>query len=113
MGWPGKWEIPSGSATAGEESLEAAIRETQEECGITLPPETAELFSTYRREHGAFHDNWLFRYDYDLSHVVLQEGETIDARAATWSEISTMMECGEFIGRDVFPEFDLLEEMAK
>ena len=113
MGWPGKWEIPSGSATAGEESLEAAIRETQEECGIILPAETAELFSTYRREHGAFHDNWLFRYDFDLSDIVLQENETIDARAATWSEVSAMMEQGKFIGRDVFLEFDVLEEIAK
>lgn len=42
---------------------------------------------------------------------MLQEGETIDSRAATWSEISEMMRCGEYIGRDVFPEFDLLEEL--
>lgn len=41
---------------------------------------------------------------------MLQENETIDARAATWSEVSAMMEQGEFIGRDVFLEFDLLEE---
>lgn len=111
IGFPGMWEIPSGSATAGEDSLTATIREAGEESGITLLPENAELFSTYRRGN-SFYDNWLFRQEFDLIDVVLQEGETIDARAATWSEISAMMGRGEYIGRDVFPEFDLLEGLA-
>jgi len=111
IGYPGLWEIPSGSATAGEESLGATIREAGEECGLVLLPETAELFSTYQQFDNAFHDNWLFRHDFDLSDVVLQEGETIDARAASWSEISAMMERGEFVKREVFPEFNLLEVM--
>jgi hypothetical protein len=41
--------------------------------------------------------------------VVLQEGETIDERKATIPEIREMMINGEFIGTDVFPEFELLE----
>lgn len=111
VGFPGMWEIPSGSATAGEDSLTATIREAEEESGITLLPENAELFSTYRGGN-SFYDNWLFRQEFDLVDVVLQEGETIDARAATWSEISAMMGRSEYIGRDVFPEFDLLEGLA-
>jgi hypothetical protein len=39
-----------------------------------------------------------------------QDGETIDARKATIPEICEMMARGEFIGTDVFPEFELLEE---
>ena len=108
IGFPGMWEIPSGSAAAGEDSLTATIREAQEESGIILLPENAELFNTYRRGN-SFYDNWLFRQEFDLADVVLQEGETINARAATWDEISSMMERGEYISRDVFPEFDLLE----
>ncbi|MDR2649383.1 MAG: NUDIX domain-containing protein [Clostridiales bacterium] len=107
IGFPGMWEVPSGSATAGEQSLEATVREAKEECGIDLSPENGTLFSTCRRGN-SFYDNWLFRQDFDLADVKLQEGETIDARAATWNEIDYMMERGEFIGRDVFPEFDLL-----
>lgn len=110
IGYPGMWEIPSGSATAGEDSLTATIREAQEESSITLLPENAELFTSYRRGN-SFCDNWLFRQEFDLADVVLQEGETLDSRAATWSEISEMMRRGEYIGRDVFPEFDLLEEL--
>jgi len=110
IGFPGMWEIPSGSATTGEDSLLATIRETEEESGIILLPDNAELFSTYRRGN-SFYDNWLFRQEFDLANVVLQNGETIVARAATWEEISAMMERGEYIGRDVFPEFDLLERL--
>ncbi|GHU90668.1 NUDIX hydrolase [Clostridia bacterium] len=108
IGFPGMREIPSGSATVGEDSLTATIREAGEESGITLLPEDAELFSTYRRGN-SFYDNWLFRQKFDLRDVILQDGETIDAKSATCSEISAMMERGEFIGRDVFREFEIIE----
>jgi 8-oxo-dGTP pyrophosphatase MutT (NUDIX family) len=111
IGFPGMWEVPSGSAIVGEESIEAAVRELKAECGIDLSPENGTLFSTSRRGN-SFYDNWLFRQDFDLADVVLQEGETIDACAATWNEIADMMKRGEFIGRDVFLEFDLLENMT-
>ena len=105
------WEIPSGSAAAGEDSLTAIIREAQEESGIALLPVYAELFNTYRRGNN-FYDNWLFRQEFDIADVVLQEGETINARAASWDVIAAMMERGEFIGREVFHEFELLEGLA-
>jgi 8-oxo-dGTP pyrophosphatase MutT (NUDIX family) len=108
IGFPGMWEVPSGSATAGEESLEAVIREAKEECGLVLLPENAKMFSSYRR-HNSFYDNWLFKQDFALTDVVLQEGETIEARAISWNGIAAMIEKDEFIGRDVFSEFDLLE----
>ncbi len=111
LGYPGMWEVPSGSALTSEGSLTAAIREAQEEAGITLLPQNAELILTYRREVSIF-DSWLFRQEFDLANVVVQEGETIDARAATWDEIAAMIDRGEFIARDVFPEFDLLQSMS-
>ncbi len=106
------WEVPSGSATAGEKSIDAAIREAKEESGLILHPDSAELFSTYRKGN-SFYDSWLFRQEFEQSDAVLQEGETIDARAAAWSEIAAMMERGEFIGRDEYREFDMLEDMAQ
>jgi len=48
IGFPGMWEIPSGSVLAGGESLQAAVREAREECGITLLPVNGELASTCR-----------------------------------------------------------------
>jgi len=105
--FPGMWEVPSGSVMTGENSLEAIIRETKEESGILLSSENAMLFSKYHR-YNNFYDCWLFHQDFNLNDVVFQEGETFDARAVTQSTISAMMENGEFIGRDVFTEFELL-----
>jgi len=109
---PGLWEIPGGAVQAGEESLAAAVREISEECGLTLFPENAELISTEKKVR-AFIDNWLFRQEFDPDNVVLQEGETINARAATWDEIAEMMDCGTFVGRDVITDFELLRSAIK
>ncbi|MCL2203962.1 MAG: NUDIX domain-containing protein [Defluviitaleaceae bacterium] len=98
LGAPGMWEIPSGSVEAGEHSRQAAVRELREETGIALPPEAAEggiLFYS-QREDTAFWDNWLFRYDFDLADVVLQEGETMDAQALTIEKIMEMTAQGSF-----------------
>ena len=111
IGYPGLWEIPGGSASAGEDSLTAVIREAQEESGLVLLPSNGELLCSYHRGN-TFYDSWLFRQNFNLSDAVLQDNETIDARTATWSEISAMMERGEFIGRDVFEEFDMLEAVV-
>lgn len=37
MGWYGSYGIPKGGLDKGESNLQAAIRETQEEVGITIP----------------------------------------------------------------------------
>jgi 8-oxo-dGTP diphosphatase len=107
IGYPGMWEIPSGSVIAGEDSLTGVLRETKEESGIVLLPENGTVFSAYKRGD-AFYDNYLFRQEFDLAEVVLQDGETIDARKVTIPAIRDMMARGEFIGTDVFPEFEFL-----
>lgn len=40
------WDFPGGRLEAGEEVLEAVIRETQEEAGITLDPTKAQLLTS-------------------------------------------------------------------
>jgi 8-oxo-dGTP pyrophosphatase MutT (NUDIX family) len=109
-GWPGYWETIGGSALAGEDSLTAALREVKEESGILLNPENGKLFFQRTGKTG-YHDSWLFRQEFDLADVVLQEGETIDARKATIPEIREMMARGEFIAAKIFPEIELLEAL--
>jgi len=94
--FPGMWETPGGAALAGEGSLEAAMREAKEETGIILCAGNAALFSSSRGDerHG-FYDNWLFRQEFDIKDVVLQEGETIEARTAMLYDIASMIERGE------------------
>ena len=85
-GFGNLWECTGGSAVAGEDSLTAAVREVREETGLALSPENGELIFTHRRED-AFCDTWLFRQEFDLSAVHLQEGETVDARIASKDEV--------------------------
>ena len=42
-GWPGLWECTAGAAIAGEDGLQAALRETREELGIELDPAKGEM----------------------------------------------------------------------
>jgi 8-oxo-dGTP pyrophosphatase MutT (NUDIX family) len=112
IGFPGMWETPSGSALAGEDSLTATLREAEEECGLALLPENAEMLLTYRGGK-TFYDVRLFRQEFDLADVALQDGETIDAKTASVGEIAAMIERGEFLDRSVVREFEILERMSR
>lgn len=50
------WGIPKGRVDAGESLEQAAVRETKEECGLTVDPSDIKLLSTIdynsRDEHG-------------------------------------------------------------
>jgi 8-oxo-dGTP pyrophosphatase MutT (NUDIX family) len=89
------WECTSGSAIAGDDSLAAARREVKEENGLDVLPENGTVVFSYKGSHD-FGDVWLFRQDFDLNDVVLQEGETIDAKLATPDDIQRMVNAGEF-----------------
>ena len=83
---PGIWETPGGNVLAGEDSITATIREAYEEIGINLLPENGVIFATYREEN-CFFDHWLFRQEFNLSDLVLQENETINVKKATQTQI--------------------------
>ena len=60
--FPNLWECTGGGALAGEESLEAGVREVREELGIVLRPGEGRLiYRTRRDEFRDFYDVWLFR----------------------------------------------------
>ncbi len=85
---PGKWDISvAGHVSAGQTVLEAALRETQEELGLSLNGDELELIFIAPREyldnaHQFFdrelHHNFLCRKDVELSSLTLQPGEVID-----------------------------------
>ncbi|MBP3701418.1 MAG: NUDIX domain-containing protein [Lachnospiraceae bacterium] len=101
-GYPNMWECTGGSALAGDDSLTAAIREVQEETGLTVLPEHGRCLYTYPIRNN-FTDVWLFSTTADLSEVVLQEGETTDAMYATREEIMQMYRDGILVP---FPYID-------
>ncbi|MDX1359216.1 MAG: NUDIX domain-containing protein [Clostridia bacterium] len=105
---PGFWECTGGSVIAGDTSIECAVKETYEEAGIVLDPADGELIHSYNRmeKRGMpdFCDVWFFRKDFDLSDVVLQEGETCDAMWASKEKILKLLDDGKLV-----PVFDYLD----
>jgi 8-oxo-dGTP pyrophosphatase MutT (NUDIX family) len=112
LGWPGAWEVPGGSALAGETAEAAVAREAKEECGIALSLRNGTLVDSNLINH-TFFDAYLFRYEFDLADIVLQEGETMDAKAVTYEGIEEMMERGEFVDKKYCVEFEFLGKIAK
>ena len=95
-GYPNLWEITGGSALAGDDSLAAALREVEEETGISLHPQNGQNVIQYTRTD-SHKDIWLFRQEFCLSDVVLQAGETCDKRAATLAEVEELYRNGQFV----------------
>ena len=82
----GLWECPGGSALAGEDSRTAVRRELREETGLDIGGAEPELLGTtvYEEE---FVDTYAVRLPFALADVRLQEGETTDARLASFDEV--------------------------
>ena len=90
------WEFTGGGTLAGESTLQSAIREMQEETGIRAEESELSLFATYRHKN-YFLDLFLLNKDVEISEVVLQPQETVDAKWASESTILQMIENGEFV----------------
>lgn len=65
----GKWDLPKGKLESGESPAPAAVREVEEECGISNPVIVNSLGETY---HTYFHKgNWVLKrtYWYKMGYV--------------------------------------------
>ncbi len=94
--WPGMWAATGGAAIAGETSLEAALREVEEELGVRPNPESMELLARIKRED-FFTDVWSLRQDFSLEDVVMQPGEVCGALWASRDDIERLVQVGEFV----------------
>ena len=99
----GKWEFTTGWAQAGENSLEAAIRELDEEIGVKASPRTGKRFGQIILENKDFFnfivDIWLFNIDLEISDITLREGETVDVLFFDKKAILKMQSDGIFLSR--------------
>ena len=108
-GYPLLWETTGGSALMGDDSLSAALREVKEETGFTLNPENGRLIFSSQGEDW-FKDVWYFRQDFDIEKVILQEGETCEAKYASPEEILALQESGEMVS---YPAFEKMLGIIK
>ena len=98
-GFPNMWESTGGSALAGEDSLNAAVREVKEETGLILDPKQGKHLLTVKKMD-YFRDVWLFCQNFELSDVVLLPGETTDKMYASREELLYLQERGELVPYD-------------
>lgn len=96
-GWPDKWDVTvGGSAIAGEDSRQAAERETLEEIGLALDLSRVRPKLTINFDEG-FDDIYLIEREVDLDTLRLQESEVQAVCWATREEILAMIDSGLFI----------------
>ena len=76
---PNLWENTSGWVLTGESSVEAALRELEEETGIEATPEQVTLLGTLLKVQ-SFVDVYLVRVDIDPKSIRLQKEEAISYR---------------------------------
>ena len=106
--FPNMWEIPHGAVQSGETSLDAAIREAFEECGLVLQRENAELITKYCGDN-LIADKWLFQQNFNLDDIVLQDGETCDAHACTLDDMLTLIKNNE-MQEYIYHDANLIKE---
>ena len=107
---PNIWEACGGAALAGEDSLTTALREAKEELGLALDPGKGRLFTTVIHENqhppggSCMADVWIFSHDCPIGDIILQPGETCDARWENADAIRDMMASGDFFNDTYFDE---------
>ena len=105
----GTWENSGGAARAGENSRNAIARELFEETGIRAKLEDFELLES-RRDRDAFFDFYCLKNATPIEDIVLQPGETTDAKWATFEEIHEMIKTRQ-ICRIISRQFLQQEQM--
>lgn len=104
--FPGLWDISvAGHVTAGESSLDTAIREIKEELGISIERSELEFTYTLRRttkEHSSniFFDTFLLNKDIKIEKIVLQKNEVDEVKWVSFDELTNLIETGKFASRE-------------
>lgn len=90
------WECPGGSVLKGENSLSGALRETKEEVGIELKPDSGKLIFSKIKGNWIL-DVWLFNYDGDIDLKKATTDEVCDIKWMTKEEIKKYFDEKQFV----------------
>ena len=86
----GTWENTGGAVRAGEDSLQAIVREVFEETGIRAEEDEFALLDSTTRRRLHF-DHYCLKRELPIEDVVLQPGETVDAKWFSFDEVHTLI----------------------
>lgn len=96
--YPHLWECPGVSIVTGESSLDGAIREVEEEIGISLLKTNGQLVKSERRDcFNDFYDVWLFEQSFEISDTKLQEEEVTAVQWVTKLELEKMLHANNVV----------------
>ena len=101
--FPLMWECVGGSVIKGEDSLAGALRETQEEVGLTLSPEDGKLvYSVVGRiingvRFSDILDVWLFEYDGPVSREQATTHEVAQVKWMTKAQIKGLFDASKLV----------------
>lgn len=114
---PYQWAVTGGAVLAGETSIEGAIRETQEEIGVSLLPHQFQLIKRDFMTHSQANyitDLYLVTEELLLNDCKIDTVEVKDLAYKSMHEIKQMIEEGTFWDYERLLErkgyFDLLEK---
>ena len=94
--YPGLWECTGGSVKAEESSIEAVIREINEEIVIKLKPTEGKLLGTIQKSN-YFRDVWKFKKDFLKEDINYNDGEVIDFKWVSLEEYANLYDKGEIV----------------
>ncbi len=86
----GTWENSGGAAKAGETSRQAIARELLEETGIQAQPQEFELLESCV-DRSTFYDHYCILRTTPIEQIILQPGETDDAKWVTLEQVQEMI----------------------
>ena len=100
---PNMWETASGGAIAGEDSINGALRELNEELGISCNKDELQFIGSYARIND-FVEIFLLKSNISIKDLKLQEDEVQDAKWVSIDEFINMVKDGIAInsGFDIF-----------
>lgn len=109
---PGKWDISAaGHVSAGQSSVEAAVREVNEEVGIEIRDTDLDYILTYKKESYVredYMDKQIFDCyiakvkEIDMNKIILQESEVADSKLVNREEFKNMVENENMLERPDF-----------
>ena len=109
--FPLKWECTGGSVLSGEDSFTGALREVDEEIGITLTKENGKLIHSITRKDD-IKDIYLFFENINIKDTKLQEEEVINIKWVKINEFNKMVKNNE-IAEPILFDMGILNKVIK
>ena len=92
----GLWEFTGGGVLSGETTKQAAVREAQEEIGLSVEESELSLLEVYQHKN-YFMDIFVVKKDVEVNKLTLQAEEVVEAKWVSHEELLQMVETKQMV----------------